>query len=115
MLEHYSIEKREAIRFAIAIPLKYARTNLKDITGISARDISANGLGLVTVEELPINAPLNLCLKMPDNGEEINLEAEVVWSQHLDTNEYRCGLRLKNIQLKPIPLVLRTIYAKLES
>ena len=115
MSEHYSIEKREVIRFAIAIPLKYAKTNLKDLTGISARDISANGLGLVTAEELPINAPLSLCLKMPDNGEEINLEAEVVWSQHLDTNEYRCGLRLKNIQLKPIPLVLRTIYARLES
>jgi hypothetical protein len=96
------------------MPLKYAKLAIKNLSGtICTHDISGQGVGLITTEELPANLPLNICLKVPDNGQEIQLEAEVVWSKQLDASRYRCGLKLKGVPLKPIPLVLRTIYSRL--
>jgi len=106
-------EKRKFVRFLIAIPLKYAKLSLKKFTDASTIDISTQGLGLIITEELPVNTPLNICLSMPDNGEEIPLDAEVVWSRGEGIGCYRSGLRLKDTQIKPIPLVLRTINSKL--
>jgi hypothetical protein len=114
MPDNYPIEKRKLVRFLVAIPVKYAKLALRNISGpICTHDISAQGVGLITAEELPVNSPLDICLKVPDNGEEIRLEAEVVWSKQLEASKYRCGLKLKGAQIKPIPLVLRTIYSRL--
>jgi len=110
---NYPQEKRKLVRFLIAIPLKYGKMSLKPINSICTHDISAHGVGLITSEQLPVNTPLMLCLKIPDNGEEISLEAQVVWSERAGSSGYRSGIKLKNSSLKPIPLVLRTIYSKL--
>jgi Tfp pilus assembly protein PilZ len=110
---NYPQEKRKLVRFLIAIPLKHLKLSLKDLSSSFTHDISAQGIGLITAEELPINTPLFLCLKIPDNGEEIPLEVEVIWSARMESSRYRSGLRLRNNQIKPIPLVLRTIYSKL--
>ncbi len=110
---NYPQEKRKCVRFSIAIPLKYVKASINKLNSSLTHDISGQGLGLITPENLPLNTPLVLCLKIPDNGEEILLEAEAVWSIRADNSHYRCGLQLKNTQIKPIPLVLRTIYSKL--
>lgn len=109
----YPQEKRKLVRFTIAIPLKYIKISVQDLNSSLTHDISGQGLGIITPEDLPLNTPLLVCLKIPDNGEEILLEAEAVWSIRTDNSHYRCGLKLKNKQIKPIPLVLRTIYSKL--
>jgi len=106
------LEKRKFVRFLISIPLKYVKMSIKQLNGIATSDISAEGLGLITTEELPLNTPLNIHLVMPDNGEEIALDAEALWSKCNGTGNYRCGLKLKNTQIKPIPLVLRTINSR---
>ncbi len=112
MSGNYPQEKRKLVRFLITIPLKYAKMSLKTVDSICTHDISAQGVGLITAEELPVNTPIVLCLKIPDNGEEVSLEAEVIWSAQT-SSLYRSGVRLKNSPIKPIPLVLRTIYSKL--
>ncbi len=113
MPEIYPQEKRKAVRFLIAIPLKCVKGKEKDLNSTCTHDISCQGLGLISSEELPLNTPLLICLKVPDNGEEIVLEAEVIWSMQIDASKYRSGLKLNNHPIKPIPLVLRTIYSKL--
>ena len=106
------LEKRKFVRFLISIPLKYVKISIKQLTGAATSDISVEGLGLITTEELPLNTSLNIHLVMPDNGEEIILDAEALWSKCNGTGSYRCGLKLKNTHLKPIPLVLRTINSR---
>ncbi len=106
-------EKRKFVRFLISIPLKYAKIGIKKLVDSRTFDISAQGVGLITAEALPLNTPLNMRLWIPDNGENISLEAEVVWSMQLGIFRYKHGLRLKNLQIKPVPLVLRTIQAAL--
>lgn len=113
MPEQGHVEKRSLVRFLIAIPLKYAEISIKKLTGNYTYDISGSGVGLITAEELPVKTPLSICLKIPDNGEEIVLETEVIWSKQIEPSGYRSGLKLKYTQIKPIPLVLRTIYSKL--
>jgi len=105
-------EKRKFVRFLISIPLKYAKVGIQQLTGSVTSDISAEGLGLITAEEFPVNTPLSIRLTIPDNAEEIPLDAEVLWSKNDKTGHYRCGLRLKNSRLKPIPLVLRTLNSR---
>jgi len=106
-------EKRKFVRFLISIPLKYAKADIKEPAGAATNDISAAGLGLVAAEKIPVNTPLNIRLTIPDNGEEISLDAEVLWSDSDGSGHYRLGLKLKESRLKPIPLVLRTINSRL--
>lgn len=105
-------EKRKFSRFLISIPLKHIKMSIKQVTEVATSDISVEGLGLITTVELPLNTSLNICLIMPDNGEEIALDAEALWSKCSGAGRYRCGLKLKNTHLKPIPLVLRTINSR---
>lgn len=105
-------EKRKFARFLISIPLKYVKMSIRELTGIAVNDISAQGISLITSEELLINAPLNICLVIPDNGEEVALDAEVLWTKNNGSGYYRSGLIFKDNQIKPIPLVLRTINAR---
>ena len=105
-------EKRKFARFLISIPLKYAKMSIKQFKSACTRDISTQGIGLITAEELPVNEPLNICLTMPDNGEEIALDAQVLWSKSEGNGRYSSGLSLNNMQLKPIPLVLRTLNSR---
>ena len=108
-----SSEKRKFVRFLISIPLKYAKVGIQQLADAVTNDISAEGLGLITAEEVPVDTPLNVRLTIPDNGEEIPLDTEVLWSKSDGAGQYHSGLRLKNTRLKPIPLVLRTINSRL--
>jgi len=113
MPETYPQEKRKSVRFLVEIPLKYVMASIKNLSLPGTHDISSRGVGLITTEELPVNTPLTLCFKIPDNGEEILLDAQVVWSVQVGPSKYRSGLKLMSNYVKPIPLVLRTIYSKL--
>ena len=113
MLEDSYLEKRKDSRFLISIPLQYVKVGVNKLVNSCTFDISANGLSLVSSEEFLISALLNIFLKMPDNDQEIPLEAEVVWSKPVGPAQYMYGLRLKNTAIKPISLVLRTILSRL--
>ena len=105
-------EKRKFVRFLISIPLKYAKVGVQQLTEGVTKDISAEGLGLITAEEIPINSPLSIRLIIPDNGEEIILDAEVRWSKNYGEGKYISGLNFKGACIKPIPLVLRTLNSR---
>ncbi len=107
------LEKRKGVRFLISIPLKYAKVGIKQLADAVTNDISAEGLGLITVEDIPVNTPLNVSLTMPDNGEVIPIDTEVLWSKSDVSGRCHIGLKFKNSRLKLIPLVLRTISARM--
>jgi len=44
-----------------------------------------------------------------DNGEEILRKGKVVWSRMVNSIKYRIGIKLEEPNLKPIPIILRTI------
>ncbi len=107
-------EKRKAPRFAVSIPVNYVSPLTSEITCAHTHDISDIGLGLVTNYELPTGSPLDLKLIMMDNGDEIRLKGQVLWSRLNQENEFRSGVGLQDCQLKAIPLTLRTIQSNLQ-
>ena len=105
-------ERRQVPRFSIDIPLKYLNAAINKVCLARTFNISANGIGLVTDDEVAKGTSLDLWINMPDNGEQIPAKGEVVWSDRTDNNSYLVGVALKNSSFKPIPIVLRAIQAK---
>lgn len=105
-------ERRSFPRFPISMSLAYSKLNSDKRASAHTHDISAQGSGIITDEELPTGSSLDICLTMLDDGARIYKRGTVVWSCQLDFNKYRAGVQLEKPCLKPIPLVLRTIRAQ---
>jgi hypothetical protein len=113
MPESEFFERRSAPRF-------YARISILCINPANSRvyfakthEISAYGIRLIATEAIEPSTRLNLCINMPDNGEQINVRGDVVWSKKLNDDHYMVGVHLTDSTLKPIPLALRSIQASL--
>ena len=107
-------EKRTAPRFAVSIPTNYVHPQTNEVAYAHTHDISDIGLGLVTNYELPTGTPIDLKLIMMDNGEEIRVKGQVLWSRLDQENEFRSGIKLQDCTIKAIPLTLRAIQANLQ-
>lgn len=107
------VERRRFSRFSIAIPLTYCSLDSSKINQAQTHDISVQGIGFITNDELAPQTSLDIWLNMPDNAEQIHIKGEVVWSKKIGFNNYRIGISLRDSTLKPIPLVLRAIQTKL--
>lgn len=93
-------ERRVFARIDTRLPVRF----LDPISGREGNadtvDISANGLGLVTHENLSVRTPLEMWLDIPDHHEPLYTRGEVVWSQSLaDVNQYRVGVQLEKAPL----------------
>lgn len=106
-------ERRKSPRFAVTISLDHSHLSPEEIKKARTKDISAQGIGLITSEELIPNIPIELWLNMPDNGEQIHVKGKVIWLMQIEPDNYRVGIDLKDTPLKPIPLVLRIVKTKL--
>ncbi|MBM3255600.1 MAG: PilZ domain-containing protein [Candidatus Omnitrophica bacterium] len=59
-------------------------------------DISGNGVGFVTKEDLSVNTPLDIWLMIPDQHEPYYVKGEVIWSKQLNGNgQQRVGVHIK--------------------
>ena len=105
----YNKDRRRFVRFPVTISLRYCDLGaVKDMCGKTS-DISAHGVGIVTEEVLAPGASVNIWLSMPDTGEQVLAKGRVIWSNSVETKLHRIGVCLEEADLKPIPLVLRTI------
>jgi len=102
-------EKRAFTRFPIRISLNYFDSNSNKTLESETHDISAQGLGIITDEELPSGTYLQIILKMPDNGEQVSRKGKVIWSKNIYPPKYRAGVQLEEPKIKPISLILRIV------
>lgn len=78
------------------------------------RDISAEGIGLVTEEALLPFTPLEVCLQIPDRGEPLYSKGETVWSMMVEPNKYRTGISLLKPDLMGMSRILRLRKTRVE-
>ena len=71
-----------------------------------AVNISANGLGLITKDELSDGTPLEVWLDIPDEHSPLYARAEVVWSKFLAENQLYVGLRLEKAELMGLARIM---------
>jgi hypothetical protein len=106
------VERRTYPRLPVNIPLRFSIPNSNSTFYTQTNNISAEGLSFETEKELVIGTCLDICLRMIDNNEEIYRKGKVIWSKMLDVFKYRIGIKIEKPQIKPIPLVLRTVSAQ---
>ena len=103
-------EKRKYPRYEMDVPL-----DVPGFPGLRLKDISANGVGLFSREQLSLGGQVQMQLQMPDNQERISLQGQVVWINHMGDSQFRAGIRMPQGLCNPIPLVLRNILYQAQS
>jgi hypothetical protein len=111
---HYSTytEKRSFPRFSVLVPILYSTQDCDLTIYANTRDISVEGVCMVTERELPCGTCMDVYLKMLDTGEQVHRRGRVVWSGRFGDNKFRAGIKLDDLHLKPVDIVLRTIKAQ---
>ncbi len=71
-------------------------------------DISAQGIGLVSEQEMKVEAPIEICLRFPNSKDEYVASGKVAWSVKLEDNTYRVGVALEKPELMMIAQFLRS-------
>lgn len=93
-------DRRIFARIDAKFPLRFLSPSSGKEIQADTVDISANGVGFVTSEDLSARAPLEMWLDIPDQHEPLYARGEVVWSRSLaDTDQQRIGVQLERAQL----------------
>ena len=95
-------------RFEKRIPLSFLNLNSGTEGQAQTRDLSAKGIRLVAGQQFEPNTPLEMWLKIPDQGEPLYLRGEVVWSRLQGATEYHSGINLEKADLMGISRVFRS-------
>ena len=105
-------DRRARTRFPLALSVRCF--DQQTHTEILSRtyDISAQGIGLLINEEVPLGAPVTVTITMPDTGEEIQVKGKFIWQKPVDNYCYRTGVELTGSRLNPVPIALRTLQAR---
>jgi hypothetical protein len=93
-------ERRIFARINIKIPVKFLNSANGKEGAAETVDISANGIGFVTKEDLLLETPLEIWLDIPDHHEPLRVLGKVVWSCDLGDNIHkRVGVELEEESL----------------
>ena len=100
-------DRRVFERINTRLPVRFLDPSSGREGNADTTDISANGLGLIINESLPVTTPLEMWLGIPDHHEPLYTRGEVVWSDNLPaTGEHRVGVRLEKAELMGLARVL---------
>jgi len=102
-------DRRKFPRYEVSLFSRNFDANLQRESEAHTKDISAQGIGLFTIRQLPVGTSLDICLYMPDNDEQIHTRGIVIWSSLAGPAKFRAGIRLEKMDLKPVPIVLRAL------
>jgi hypothetical protein len=99
-------DRRRFDRIPVKIPVKLMDIDSSlEFTG-QTRDISAQGVGLLTWQPLSPDAKLQIWLTIPNRLEPLQVTGKVVWSQKLNPDRYRVGVQLDKPRFLSMALVL---------
>lgn len=93
-------DRRTFARIETKFPLRFLAPREDNEGEGKTLDISANGVGFVTEENLLPKMSLEMWLDIPDHHSPFYTRGEVVWSKDLsDTGQQRVGVRLEKAEL----------------
>ena len=109
-MQNTEFEDRRIIqRIPTRFPLRFlaAHSNKEGLAQI--QDVSANGIGLLTEKDLQRHTPLEMRLQIPDKDELLYVRGEVVWSNMIEANRYKIGIKLEKMDLVDLMELLRVL------
>lgn len=102
-----SKDKRRFERFKIKLNVKFIDLNKNKAGEAFTHDFCAEGIGLITQEELSPKTPVELWLYIRNHHDPLYLKGEVVWSKPIDFNTYRVGINLEQTELIGLSRIFR--------
>lgn len=99
-------DRRVFARINTKFPLRFLDPSTGREGRADAVNISANGLGLITNEQLSDKTPLEVWLGIPDQHQPLYTRGEVVWSKWLENNQQYVGVRLEKAELIGLARIL---------
>lgn len=100
-------DRRVFARIDAEFPLRFLDPVNSREGAAETLDISANGIGFITNEDLSVNTRLEMWLDIPDQHEPLYTRGEVVWSKiSSDTQKQHIGIHLEKAELMGLARVL---------
>lgn len=94
-------------RFEVSFPVKFLdEIDSREGTG-NTKDVSAKGIGMITIPRLKARVPLELWIKVPDERDPLYTRGEVAWAIPAGANEYRIGVNLEKADLVGLSRLMR--------
>jgi len=107
----YQSEVKQDLRLFERIPnsleLRMINLDTNRVLLATARDASAQGLGIISQEEIRPGDNLGLWLSMPDKKEPLYVLGSVVWAKQQENNEFRGGVALSKPNLMGMSRIFR--------
>ncbi len=72
-----SFNRRSSERAAVNVPVSFRAG--QTIAAAQTRDIGRGGIGIQTMDPLPVGTPLQFTLRLPGTGVEISASGRVIW------------------------------------
>ena len=95
-------DRRIFASYATSLPLHYANSEARIEGSCQAVDISANGVGILSMRGLPLHAPLEVWLEVPDTETPFHTKGEVALVQWVWFRNYRMGVSFSKVDLMGI-------------
>lgn len=102
-------ERRKYERFKIKLEAKLINLNDKKESSGYTVDLSANGVGLVSNQNIPPDTKVEIWIKNPHNQKSIYMKGRLVWSKPLQDSNYRLGVELEDVDLVGLAQVLELL------
>jgi len=92
-----SEERRIFERFSARFPVKFKDTREDYGAGVFLLDASAQGIRILTKERFFLEDQLSLEVQLPDGGEPLALNGQVVWVKLLNLSLWEMGLQFAQV------------------
>jgi len=92
-------ERRMFQRFSARFPVKFKDTRDDYGTDVFLRDASAQGVRIMTKERFFLGDQLALEVQLPDGGDPMVLNGEIVWVRFVNLSMWEIGLKFAEIHL----------------
>lgn len=100
------LDRRRFERIPLNTPVKFFDVASNRENMGQTRDISAQGIGLLTNQQLPPGTHLEMWLEISNRGNALHINGKVVWSEEVGPNRFRAGISLDKPQFLGMGLVL---------
>jgi len=102
-------ERRLSVRYEVTLSVVASHGLMGNALTMTTHDICNKGAGFIVDKQLAAGDTIEASFIMPDDGEHINARGTVVWVKSLGPDRYRIGVAFADSDLRPIPMVMRSI------
>ncbi|MCM8780678.1 MAG: PilZ domain-containing protein [Candidatus Omnitrophica bacterium] len=101
------VDRRLFHRIKADLSVKFLDLNSQKQGRAKTCDLSGNGIGLITEENLLPQTPLEIWFDLPGKTDPLYTKGEVVWSKMVNDQHYRVGVRLEKPEFICFAPILR--------